>query len=82
MYPVSIDFPGICGSKLQQRFVFPMFSSDCEVRHALGKLKFKEKKKPFPSFYATLVVTQLLLPFTYELNFFSYISISLHEHKG
>ena len=59
-----------------------MFSSDCEVRHALGQLKFREKKRLFARFYTTLVVTQLLLPFTYDLNTFNYISISPHEHKG
>ena len=81
MYLVNVKFLGTSGGRLQPRFVFQMFSSDCEVRHALGQLKFTEKKRLFAGFYTTLVVTQLLLPFTYDLNVFNYISTSPYEHK-
>lgn len=62
--------------------MFSMFCSDCEVRHALGQLLFKEKSRRFARFHATLVVTQLLIPFTCESDSFNYISISPRGHKG
>lgn len=76
MYLVGVDFLGIYGCILELRLFFQCSTPDCEVRHALRQLKFKEKKRPFVRFYATLVVTQLLLPLTYDSNFFNYISIS------